>query len=295
MDASGTRAARAFKRVRFGAWLGSLTITLGFLLGFGGCAPATNDDRDPAARAALDYVHTRITTPVSEYIATPEQILIISKARERAFGLCMIPKGFRETPPKKIADDEDRTFGLWNVANARKYGYGFAPQETVPVPFSNPDWQTAREACLASEAETVRAFSPRQGYDEAASRVAADAWGKASNNPLWLTYRRAWQHCLTRNDLEPSDDEMDIISKQGTDITAREDPINPSPEDKESEIRIAVIEATCNQETSLTQNLADLLSSYEAPLVRKNQTQLNVVKQETADYVKAATAYLSSH
>lgn len=272
------------------ARLGIILVLIACLCGCG----SSSAERDMSARAVLDYSRTRIALPVSEYIMSPEQWLTISKARERAFGLCMIPKGFPETPPKAVADDEDRFFGLWNVDNARKYGHGFAPQATISEPSSDPAWQVAREQCVASEEKVVSKFTPDVS-DQDPGKVASDSQYLASQDPAWKAGRDKWGTCLRENGLEPEGGDSSWGSKQGSEILGRMDQTNPSATDLEADIRVAVIEATCNQQTHLTQSLGDLIASYEAPLVKKKQAILNAIKQKNIEYVKAATEYLATH
>ncbi|MDO5750805.1 MAG: hypothetical protein Q4P78_06325 [Rothia sp. (in: high G+C Gram-positive bacteria)] len=42
----------------------------------------------------------------------------------------------------------------------------------------------------------------------------------------------------------------------------------------EEEIRIATIEAQCSKDTGMAQTLADLEASYQAPLIKKHEVQL---------------------
>ena len=67
------------------------------------------------------------------------------------------------------------------------------------------------------------------------------------------------------------------------------------PARKKEEIRIASIEADCNEKTQLTQRLGDIEASYQAPLIKQNEAALQDVKAETAKHVDAARAYLASH
>lgn len=269
-------------------------VAASLVLSLGACG-TTVADKDSSAKVTLDYTHTRIISPLTEYRMSPEQLLATSRARERAIGLCMVPKGFAETPPKAVADDEDRDYGLWNVDNAKKYGYGFAPQAKTTVNESDPAWQAAREACRQSVADAVKAFSPTDDDLNATDHFVSDALTLASKDPQWATFRAVWKTCLSKNGLEPPSGDSSWISKQGSDILSRESASSPSTADKETEIRIAVIEATCNQDASMTQNLGDLVASYEMPLIHKNQAVLNAAKQKYAEYVTAATAYLASH
>ncbi|OFL20525.1 hypothetical protein HMPREF2779_06640 [Rothia sp. HMSC069C03] len=49
-------------------------------------------------------------------------------------------------------------------------------------------------------------------------------------------------------------------------------------ESKPEEIRLATIEAECNQKVGMAQRLGDIEASYQGPLIEKNQALLNDLK-----------------
>lgn len=65
-------------------------------------------------------------------------------------------------------------------------------------------------------------------------------------------------------------------------------------ETKPEEIRLATIEAECNQKVGMAQRLGDLEASYQGPLIEKNQAKLNQLKAEKEKRVAKAREIIAT-
>ena len=63
----------------------------------------------------------------------------------------------------------------------------------------------------------------------------------------------------------------------------------------EEEIRIATIEAECNQQVGMSKQLYDLEAQYQMPLIRKHQSQLEQERQADRDRDEKFKQYVMEH
>ena len=100
--------------------------------------------------------------------------------------------------------------------------------------------------------------------------------------------RKRWWKCLEENGLEAEKNGESWISKQGRAILES----SMDSQISEDAIRVAVIEATCNVQSELTQTLANLEANYQTPLIEKNQAALNKEKERNNSFQKFARDYI---
>src|SRR6218665_1428583 len=111
---------------------------------------------------------------------------------------------------------------------------------------------------------------------------------RAEADPGWAAARVPWAACLQKAGLEPHTDGW--RSKQAQDMIMSE---NDVPTQGTQELsRIAYIEAKCNVESGLTQNLGNLEAGYQQPLIDANQAALNKVKEQAQQRLATAKAYI---
>ena len=65
-------------------------------------------------------------------------------------------------------------------------------------------------------------------------------------------------------------------------------------EAKPEEIRLATIEAECNQKVGMAQRLGDIEASYQGPLIEKNQAKLNQLKEDKEKRVAKAREIIAT-
>lgn len=124
-------------------------------LALGGCASAANAEQDLTAHATLDYTNTQVILPVSEYEISNKDWRLITRARERVFSACMRKLGVDDSADVAAIDaapvNQDRLFGVWNVEDAKKYGFSEGPN--VPSTEATEDARStaAADKCGSSQ------------------------------------------------------------------------------------------------------------------------------------------------
>lgn len=252
---------------------------------------------DESAHARLDYKSSIIIMPISEYRLSPDDLKVIDIARETAFGSCMLPKGFTTDIPKLPAISEDRFYGLWNVERARQYGFDIPGlnEASNSIP-DDKGWQDARSQCIELEKSTIDTFTPP---DQASNPTVADkiynqSYAYAHGDKQWDEYTEEWRSCVRGKGLEPVSEDTNWTTQQTVDLVSGEDHANPTSAYKEEEIRLATLEAQCNEDTRLTQRLGDLQAGYQSALIKQNQAALNELKVDNQKYLKTAHEYIAS-
>lgn len=272
-----------------------------------GCGVSGNETADRTGGARLDRVASTIIMPLDEYDISDAGWSTLSRARDLAFANCMADLGVVDAGASEPFLKEDRDYGLWNVERARLYGFGVVPMDDAPAAPEEPPgiyreldpvWAQTRSSCIGSVASEVEPFTPPDELTAppATSQVRMEAHRAAEKDPQWKAHRDEWWQCLKNAGLVAPPEEDAWSSQQARDLTrGMADPENPSPAEKEEEIRIAVKEATCNEETALTQKLGDIEAGYQVPLIKAKQAVLNEQKSKNLEYVAKAEKYLATH
>src|SRR6218665_273788 len=275
------------------------------ILTVSGCTTGSSEARkDLGARALLDFKTGEIILPLDAYDATTRwaDFQLLQRATYLAIGECMVASGQRYTAAHIIdapdTNTGDRLYGLWNVDYARKYGYASPEVQTNIAIAKDAEaggnaWGAAWEACYGTTIPTeIRSLIP--GLEEQrrslVSRLRAEARARAEADPGWAAARVPWAACLQKAGLEPHTDGW--RSKQAQDMIMSENE-NDAPTQELS--RIAYIEAKCNVESGLTQNLGNLEAGYQQPLIDANQAALNKVKEQAQQRLATAKAYIATH
>lgn len=266
-----------------------------------GGAPLT---RDTSARALLDQDSGEIILPLSEYdfYDSRATIDLANHANDIALAACMKKAGFAYSaasvengPESRIGD---RTYGIWNESQARLYGYGAAPSAVDAALAADSEaggeaWNEAYEECAAQPDPEIASFTPDNAEltDSLVRRIQTEAYNAASADPAWQAARESWWQCLRDAGLDPRTGSGEWSSRQANDLAAAS--ADGVSGDKEEEIRVAYLEARCNNETGLAQTLGDLEASYQAPLIAANQAALNDLKTKNQERLAAIRDYIA--
>lgn len=246
-------------------------------------APA---QQDTSAKAILDRENNVIIKPITEYEFSNYTSSLYNRIIDRMYANCLAQKGINYDPGESQVPIGSREYGMWNPDYIEKYGYGIFEPYTEGTELTAEE-QKEFEACY--QTEEIKSHHNRLLEVSEKTQIAGDilteARGHALKNPAWQEARKKWWTCLEDKGLTPRTGEDDWGSKQELEVDTS------TQAGKEEQVRLALIEANCSQETGMAQTLADLEASYQMPLIQKHQADLNEAKKAIKEY----TAELESH
>ena len=231
----------------------------------GACVSCSNSaERDTSRKAVLDYSKNYIHLPLDEY-------------------------AFDELTIRTVSTAWHTLMSEWNVEYAKKYGYSHKEESR------GSDDSAADDINAQCQEEVKAAFSDVE-LDEKEYRFVGElnsqAYTYASQTDEWKNIRSEWWTCLRERGLTPREGESDWMSEESAHFMASS---QGNEETKPEEIRLATIEAECNQKVGMAQRLGDLEASYQGPLIEKNQAKLNQLKAEKEKRVAKAREIIATH
>jgi len=209
--------------------------------------------------ARLDFDHAIPTLPLDDLsLSSPVFVSKVLHALAVAADSCMTEQGH-----EAVADridwspyllEEDRTYGLWSVPYASRFGFDLATDtgprtlDTLPL---GVDFNKAYPVCMEeAKSSMTDELTFAQGPD-IDWRIRTEAQSRASASDAGEAAHADWEACMEEAGLvlDPDDGRpSEQYSAQG----------------EESEIGAAVTEARCAQTTGAVQTLYDLQAKYEA-------------------------------
>lgn len=240
-----------------------------------------------AVEAELNPATEQIVMPIDKYFLADDEIQRVGVANAMLIASCMEEAGFKfHTPEKQEASQPspDRVYGIWNREAAEVYGYtipGLANSASVDLEALNSaeaelssGWDPAFEGCAATT-ELLPLLGKDYMDDSAqeitgpATKIASDAYVLASATDAWASAHADWSACLSESGLKPPTEVTDVLPEV--------------PEALEEQIRAAVIDVDCKEETNYIHRVADLEAQYQAALIEGQTTALNGVSERVAD------------
>ncbi|MDQ1546342.1 MAG: hypothetical protein QOH69_1246 [Actinomycetota bacterium] len=258
-------------------------------------------------RARLDYATGEIILPLDAYdvLDTWQDQNTIFRAQQIAVGTCMSSRGQTYTAAHVVDSPDssvgDRQYGLWDVASAKKYGYT-PPDSAIKTAIEaeaaaqGTAWHKAFDYCNAHLPSAIANLAPSntEMTKSIVPRLATEAFNLASVDPGWQRARAKWWTCLRAAGLDPQTGADDWSSKQAQQLLTDVDSTGHLS-DPENAIRVAFKEATCNDQTGLSQTLGNLEAAYQQPLIDQNQAALNKVKALKQQRLQTATEYIAKN
>lgn len=249
---------------------------------------SSNAERDTSRKAILDYSKNYVHLPLDEYAFDELTLRTVSTAWHTLISECYAHHGQSYAVPSVDTPQPGGLYGSWNVEYAKKYGY--SQKESRGSEDSAPDDINAR---CQEEVKTV--FSDVE-LDQKEYRFVGElnsqAYTYASQTDEWKNIRSEWWTCLRERGLTPREGESDWTSEEGVHLMTSS---QGKEEAKPEEIRLATIEAECNQKVGMAQRLGDIEASYQGPLIEKNQAKLNQLKEEKEKRVAKAREIIATH
>ena len=265
-------------------------------------------ERDESVHAIFDAEQDIVKMPLDEYMYFETNNYAYT-AYQIAMKKCMAEHGQSYTikpvhPEGFTPGDNGRRYGVWNVEYHQKYGYDKPdPNAEAPVSFTagaslSPDEQ-ARTECYPKVRETLDAAVPegkRKDNDTTQPtyiHLENEAGKAVYGSDLHKELEEKWKQCVSNRGLTPN--------RAGS--VAEETPMfdqmmkngGPNAPASEEEIRIATIQAECNQQVGMSQQLYDLEAQYQMPLIRKYQTQLEQERNAERERDEKFKQYVLEH
>ena len=242
-------------------------------------------------KAKLDYANNLITLPLDEYDYDDASRAVINEAVARIMQVCYVAKGYSDAVPVFSDDQHSNIYGAWNVEYAKKYGYFNEEKSRERTQAAEKIPAEIRKECRKESANQLKEIEYENDNDSFAYRLRQEAYASAKSNPEWNKVRSEWWSCLESSGLTPRKGDQEWGSQETFNI----DLSSKSEEEKTQEtIRLATIEAECNQKVGMAQRLGDIEASYQGPLIEKNQAKLNQLKEEKEKHVARAREIIAT-
>ena len=266
-------------------------------------------ERDESVHAIFDAEQDIVKMPLDDY---PPPYYEGTHYKYTAFQIaikqCYAEHGQSYTEPAPQSEsapsgDPGRKYGPWNVEYAKKYGFqkrdpnAKAPISVTPGASLSPEERLiiecddkARETLEAAVPEGKR---PENDVQSTYSRISTEAGSAVYGSKLHRELEEKWKQCVSNRGLTPN--------KAGS--VAEESPLNEQRSKNggynepasEEEIRIATIQAECNQQVGMSKQLYDLEAQYQMPLIRKYQSQLEQDRKAERERDEKFKQYVLEH
>ena len=265
-------------------------------------------ERDESVHAIFDAEQDIVKMPLDDYPPYYEGTHYKYTAFQIAIKQCYAEHGQSYTEPAPQSEsapsgDPGRKYGPWNVEYAKKYGFqkrdpnAKAPISVTPGASLSPEERLiiecddkARETLEAAVPEGKR---PENDVQSTSSRISTEAGNAVYGSKLHRELEEKWKQCVSDRGLTP----------RSAGSVAEETPLNEqlSKNDgynkpaSEEEIRIATIQAECNQQVGMSKQLYDLEAQYQMPLIRKYQSQLEQDRKAERERDEKFKQYVLEH
>ena len=266
-------------------------------------------ERDESVHAVFDAEQDIVKMPLDDYLYY-ERTNYEYTAFQIAMKQCYAEHGQSYTDPDQAPQSESaprgdpgRMYGPWNVEYAKKYGFqkrdpnAKAPISVTPGASLSPEERLiiecedkARETLDAAVPEGKR---PENDVQSTYSRISTEAGNAVYGSTLHRELEEKWKQCVSDRGLTPrsagSVAEETPLAEQLSKNNGFNEPAS------EEEIRIATIQAECNQQVGMSKQLYDLEAQYQMPLIRKYQSQLEQDRKAERERDEKFKQYVLEH
>ena len=265
-------------------------------------------ERDESVHAVFDAEQDIVKMPLDDYTyyeRTNYEYMALQIAMKQCFAEhgqnYTIQAPYSEGAPR---GEMGRKYGPWNVEYAQKYGFQKRDPNNAAAPISYHSGESMspedklRTECYPKARETLDAAVPEGKRPEnegqsTSSRISTEAGNAVYGSKLHRELEEKWKQCVSNRGLTPI--------KAGE--VAEESPLDEQRSKNggfnepasEEEIRIATIQAECNQQVGMSKQLYDLEAQYQMPLIRKYQSQLEQERQADRDRDEKFKQYVQEH
>lgn len=264
-------------------------------------------ERDESVHAVFDAEQDIVKMPLDDYLYY-ERTNYEHTAFQIAMKQCYAEHGqnytiqapYSESAPR---GEMGRKYGPWNVEYAQKYGLQKRdPNAAAPISFNSGESMSPEERlsieCHDKARETLDAAVPEGKRPEKEEqptyiRISTEAGNAVYGSTLHRELEEKWKQCVSDRGLTPrsagSVAEETPLAEQLSKNGGFNEPAS------EEEIRLATIQAECNQQVGMSQQLYDLEAQYQMPLIRKHQAQLEQEHQAERERDEKFKQYVQEH
>ena len=266
-------------------------------------------ERDESVHAIFDAEQDIVKMPLDDYLYYELGTHYEYTAYQIAKKQCYAEHGQSYTDPDQAPQSESaprgdlgRKYGPWNVEYAKKYGFQKRDPNAAPISFSSPESlspeEQLRTECHDKARETLEAAvpegkRPENDVQSTSSRISTEAGNAVYGSKLHRELEEKWKQCVSNRGLTPnkagSVAEESPLAEQQSKNGGYNEPAS------EEEIRIATIQAECNQQVGMSKQLYDLEAQYQMPLIRKHQAQLEQERKAERERDEKFKQYVLEH
>lgn len=264
-------------------------------------------ERDESVHAIFDAEQDIVKMPLDDYLYY-ERTNYEYTAFQIAMKQCYAEHGQNYTSQAPHSEgaprgEMGRKYGPWNVEYAQKYGFQKRdPNAAAPISFNSGESMSPEERldieCYPKARETLDAAVPEGKRPEnegqsTYSRISTEAGNAVYGSKLHRELEEKWKQCVSNRGLTPrsagSVAEETPLAEQQSKNGGYNEPAS------EEEIRIATIQAECNQQVGMSKQLYDLEAQYQMPLIRKYQSQLEQDRKAERERDEKFKQYVLEH
>lgn len=265
-------------------------------------------ERDESVHAIFDAEQDIVKMPLDDYLYYELGTHYEYTAFQIAMKQCYAEHGQNYTDQAPYSEsaprgDLGRKYGPWNVEYAQKYGFqkrdpnAKAPISVTPGASLSPEERLIIE-CDDKVRETLDAAVPegkRPEKEEQATyiRISTEAGNAVYGSKVHRELEEKWKQCVSDRGLTPRSAGSVAEETPLAEQLSKNDGFNKPA--SEEEIRIATIQAECNQQVGMSKQLYDLEAQYQMPLIRKYQSQLEQERQADRDRDEKFKQYVLEH
>ena len=264
-------------------------------------------ERDESVHAVFDAEQDIVKMPLDDYTYY-ERTHYEYTAFQIAMKQCFAEHGQNYTIQAPYSEgaprgEMGRKYGPWNVEYAQKYGFQKRDPNAKPPISVTPGASLSPEERLIIECddkarETLEAAVPEGKRPEnegqsTSSRISTEAGNAVYGSKLHRELEEKWKQCVSDRGLTPRSAGSVAEETPLAEQLSKNDGFNKPA--SEEEIRIATIQAECNQQVGMSKQLYDLEAQYQMPLIRKYQSQLEQERQADRDRDEKFKQYVQEH
>ena len=265
-------------------------------------------ERDESVHAIFDAGQDIVKMPLDDYTYY-ERTHYEYTAFQIAMKQCFAEHGQNYTIQAPYSEgaprgEMGRKYGPWNVEYAQKYGLQKRdPNAAAPISYNSGESMSPedqlRTECYPKARETLDAAVPegkRKDNDTTQPtyiRLENEAGKAVYGSDLHKELEEKWKQCVSDRGLTPRSAGSVAEETPLAEQLSKNDGFNKPA--SEEEIRIATIQAECNQQVGMSKQLYDLEAQYQMPLIRKYQSQLEQERQADRDRDEKFKQYVQEH